>query len=64
MGMSRRHYEHLAAIVGRTLYDDEQLRRTLVFQLANWLGDDNPLFDRNRFAQAVQHAADNYVPAS
>ena len=49
--MSRKDYQRLASILKR--YRDYCMMTSLVAEIADWLQDDNPRFDRERFRKAV-----------
>ena len=49
--MTRKDYQRLASILKR--YRDYRMMVSLVAEIADWLQDDNPRFDRERFHKAV-----------
>ena len=48
MNMSRKHYEEIALILGRSNIDDGDIEN-----LADYFKMDNPRFDKQRFINAI-----------
>lgn len=50
--LTRKDYQRLVGIMARQSMPDE-VREQLSCSLADWLGEDNPRFDRQRFITAA-----------